>query len=375
MPIVHIPMTSLTEPILAGDLKFKSGTGYVLTLDHSATADRTITFPDATDTVALLAATQTLTNKTLTSPTIQGTVSAGTGLTMPAFTAGGDIAFGDGIKSTFGGVASLQWDTADPNANLLKVELPSGGAIDVPAVLFGIGIHGVDLGIFDGLTQPRVGVVDADRDSWIAIGHRSDDEAAVMFGHVDRCLRMYDENTFEFRKTTGVGNLRVSNFQAFNWIRLDGNGVYLHTAAVNDYYAPFKARQNTVGYKEVARLQNAAEPRFQHTLPLNLGDDKELTISTGAITVGVAAGAAFYRVDTEGDAATDDLDTINGGKEGDIIVLKAEDSARTVVVKHGTGNLQLNAQADFSMDNANDVIILIYDGTNWLEISRSNNGA
>src|SRR4030043_859436 len=33
--------------------------------------------------------TQTLTAKTLTSPTIQGTVAAGTGLTLPAFTSGG----------------------------------------------------------------------------------------------------------------------------------------------------------------------------------------------------------------------------------------------------------------------------------------------
>ncbi len=45
--------------------------------------------------------TQTLTDKTLTSPVIQGTVSAGTGLTMPAFTAGGDINIGaHGLKTT-----------------------------------------------------------------------------------------------------------------------------------------------------------------------------------------------------------------------------------------------------------------------------------
>src|SRR4030042_1008075 len=37
--------------------------------------------------------TQTLTAKTLTSPTIQGTVAAGTGLTMPAFISG-DITLG-----------------------------------------------------------------------------------------------------------------------------------------------------------------------------------------------------------------------------------------------------------------------------------------
>ena len=42
------------------------------------TADRTITFPNATGTVSLLTATETLTNKTLTSPTITGGTFSGT---------------------------------------------------------------------------------------------------------------------------------------------------------------------------------------------------------------------------------------------------------------------------------------------------------
>ena len=41
------------------------------------TADRTITFPDATGTVATTSATETLTNKTLTSPTINGGTFSG----------------------------------------------------------------------------------------------------------------------------------------------------------------------------------------------------------------------------------------------------------------------------------------------------------
>jgi len=47
----------------------------------------------AADTLALLDATQTLTNKTLSSPVIQGSVSAGTGLTMPGFTLAGTLDF------------------------------------------------------------------------------------------------------------------------------------------------------------------------------------------------------------------------------------------------------------------------------------------
>jgi hypothetical protein len=49
------------------------------------TADRTATFPDATGTIVLDGATQTLTNKTLTSPVISTIVNSGT-LTLPTST-------------------------------------------------------------------------------------------------------------------------------------------------------------------------------------------------------------------------------------------------------------------------------------------------
>jgi len=47
-----------------------TGTGTVTLLAPVTNTDRTLTLPDATDTVAGIAATQTLTNKTLTSPTL-----------------------------------------------------------------------------------------------------------------------------------------------------------------------------------------------------------------------------------------------------------------------------------------------------------------
>lgn len=100
---------------------------------------------------------------------------------------------------------------------------------------------------------------------------------------------------------------------------------------------------------------------------LNFGSPTALTITTGAIT----ATKSYHTVDTEASAATDDLDTINGGTTGDILIITAANSTRTVVAKDGTGNLSL--AGDFSMDNADDTLTLIYNGTNWLELSRSNN--
>ena len=93
----------------------------------------------------------------------------------------------------------------------------------------------------------------------------------------------------------------------------------------------------------------------------------ELTIAGGVIT----ATQNYHQVDTEGDASTDDLDTINGGTVGQILIIRAQNDARTVVAKDGTGNLRLNG--DFSMNDLDDTLTLIYTGSNWLEIASSNN--
>jgi hypothetical protein len=65
------------------------------------------------------------------------------------------------------------------------------------------------------------------------------------------------------------------------------------------------------------------------------------TIAGGEITLG---NHGFLMIDTEGAAATDDLDTINppgGLANGTRIMLHAVDPARLVVLKDGTGNLNL----------------------------------
>ena len=97
----------------------------------------------------------------------------------------------------------------------------------------------------------------------------------------------------------------------------------------------------------------------------------ELTISSGSVT----ATQSYHTIDTESDAASDDLDTISGGIEGMVLIIRAINSARSVVVKDGTGNIE--CAGDFTMDNAQDTITLVYDDTldDWFEISRSNNGA
>ena len=100
------------------------------------------------------------------------------------------------------------------------------------------------------------------------------------------------------------------------------------------------------------------------------GTGGELTISSDVIAV----THSFHTVDTEGDVSSDDIDTINGGvAAGQILTITANNTARSVVAKDGTGNLKL--AGDFTMDNTEDTLMLVYDGSNWLEVSRSGNGA
>ena len=102
---------------------------------------------------------------------------------------------------------------------------------------------------------------------------------------------------------------------------------------------------------------------------LILNDATELTIATGTVTV----TQSYHTIDTEGDIASDNLSTINGGAAGQMLTIRAIDSTHTVVVQDGLGNLEL--EGDMTLDNAQDTISMIYDGTNWLETGRANNGA
>jgi hypothetical protein len=94
------------------------------------------------------------------------------------------------------------------------------------------------------------------------------------------------------------------------------------------------------------------------------------TIASGVITIGRTDKHVV--VDTEASAASDDLDTISGGAYiGQTITLRSTTSTRDPTVKDGTGNLRL--AGDCILTNADDTITLMFDGTNWREMCRSDN--
>jgi len=96
----------------------------------------------------------------------------------------------------------------------------------------------------------------------------------------------------------------------------------------------------------------------------------ELTIVAGVVT----ATNNYHTIDTAADADSDDLDTITiSGNicEGSLLFIRPDNDARTIVIKHGTGNISCVGQADITLDDVEDFAILIYDETlvSWLAMS------
>ena len=148
----------------------------------------------------------------------------------------------------------------------------------------------------------------------------------------------------------------VSSTTSLDWDNLYDIRLFNHPVggsilpAQHDHSGPQQGGQN---------LRDIQEFRFDDAI--------ELTISSGAVT----RTQVYHTIDTESDAASDDLDTINGGTEGDIIVIRAEDQTRSVVVKSGVGNIVLKTGMDETLNDIDDHLALICDGTNWHDIVTS----
>lgn len=91
----------------------------------------------------------------------------------------------------------------------------------------------------------------------------------------------------------------------------------------------------------------------------------ELTIASGIITVTQTS----HTVDTESDGASDDLVTISGGSGEQLLVLRPASDARSVVLKHASGNIQCPGGVDITLAEDDDMAVLWWNGTSWTVIA------
>jgi hypothetical protein len=208
------------------------------------------------------------------------------------------------------------------------------------------------LGIDDIATSKRLRV----SDGLIGVGAAGSDYA-IAHTAGDRAV------TYSGGTSGGAGaNLRLfgeNHASRANDLELKRAGSV--TLGYDDSASLFDFQSNDIKTLGKAEVSKIVTPN-----PLATGD---INIVAGVVTV----VRSFQRIDTEGDIASDDLDTINGFEDGMHLFLRASNGARTVVLKDSTGNLGL--AGDFSLTSAQDIIHLIYDdaASLWLEVSRSNN--
>jgi hypothetical protein len=104
-----------------------------------------------------------------------------------------------------------------------------------------------------------------------------------------------------------------------------------------------------------------------------LADATELTLDNnvaGAVTI----TQSYHSIDTNADAASGELATINGGAAGDTLKIFANNDARSIVIKNGTGNILTFDSADITLDEDHKIVEFLFDGTNWRQVGGGGGG-
>lgn len=128
---------------------------------------------------------------------------------------------------------------------------------------------------------------------------------------------------------------------------------------------------------EITAIETGMLDGFSHNLQapgFRFDNAASLTIASGVVTI----TQGYNEIDTEGAAATDDLDTITIGVmssgvaigEGSVIILQSANASRVITVKNGTGNIVLLG-GDFVMNSTSARLTLVYSGSNWVAVSRT----
>jgi hypothetical protein len=100
------------------------------------------------------------------------------------------------------------------------------------------------------------------------------------------------------------------------------------------------------------------------------GSGQTISIVAGKITPPLGYG--YYKVDTENDAASDTVTTIESAvASGKVLTLRQENSGRAVTLVTNTSNIRLANNLDYTFTSPNSLLMLMFDGTNWVELSRS----
>ena len=273
-----------------------------------------VTIPDATDTLVMLTLPQDLTQKTLISPTINGTIAT-TGLTMPAFTLGGSLTFNAALDIVAPAATAAALEITDATNKLLAFDTRAT-TDNITAVLFsmpaptianvagttysqvGIAAKTLTLSAVTGVTAlsglqlyisaPTIsqsgGAVVVTTVSTIYIAAPvagagvtiTNPRALSLGGHLDIAgnhlkttnLSFYENDSDGFivrnAADTATKGIALTTLRWSATLLSTGNPLAsISTTNTDDCYVVIQSRDNTVGVVEVARFMSAADPYFQ----------------------------------------------------------------------------------------------------------------
>lgn len=325
---------------------------------------------------------------------------------------------------------ALLYSDADPNAKSFVAGLPhvTEDALNVPVLVIGDrDVVGVDLGFFDGITLPTIGLIDADRDSYLAIGWLSDDNPYLYPGgaaskiHLKQFVSIHDGTEPAWgHSPTGLGVEGTSEFDGD--VYLDAV-VYLdEIRAPVDNIVEFRKTDGSSGFQvtlgnpnqisgtgvwgfgmadDVPLIFGAADAGFfwetadadAHALHLFIGNRRVLVIGDGSVDPSANLNVGLFdtqnqplfafidatgriQASTSGTHDGVDLDELtetdaftNAGV-GDIVRITAGTNVTIgwywITTKTDNSNVDLDRDFVTGPNGQNDVAYVVYDSTAWI---------
>lgn len=99
-------------------------------------------------------------------------------------------------------------------------------------------------------------------------------------------------------------------------------------------------------------VTNISTIHFRGSQILTIDGSKSITINR-----------TMHRVNTSGGA--DELHTINGGNENDLLILRIVTASNPVTIKHGVGNIQTPDDVDISLTNVRQWVLMVRTSVDW----------
>lgn len=178
---------------------------------------------------------------------------------------------------------------------------------------------------------------------------------------------------------TGAATVNVASLGVKNIKKADGSTA-LDAGDINTTHDTI-LRYNGTSFVLVsfgALAVNNLTSTNQSLANLTLGNKFNATPISATIASGVITYAGMNMVvDTEGAAATDDLDRITGGVAGDILILKQTNNARKIKIKFLSGGgasvdeINTPTDTDIQLTDDNDCVVLYKTTTFWTTIAVS----